>query len=239
MINPIVKVLPFLANSKVLGKYKVWLSLLAAVFTAWQLFSTTGIGSEWGVPSYDTFYKEPRDILVTRVENASEAQQEVAVEFKTALERFKSVTGFDGGDLEQKFNTLNAAFKRSESVAEDVSARVDAVVDASNRLLEEWRNELNDYHDPSLKRKAEAQFDATRAQAEKLIATMRNAEAKIEPVLGAFKDQVLFMKHNLNMQAITSLQQESVLVEASVADLIREMEMSIAEAELFVRELVQ
>jgi len=238
-MNPIIKLLPFLANSKVLGKYKVWVSLLAVALTAWQLFSTTGIGSEWGVPSYDTFYKEPRDILVTRVENASEAQREVAEEFKTALERFKSVTGFDGGDLEKKFNTLNAAFKQSESAAKDVNTRVDAVVDASNRLLEEWRDELDDYHDKNLKQKAELQFDATRTQAEKLIATMRKAEAKIEPVLGAFRDQVLFMKHNLNMQAISSLQQESALVEADVAALIREMEASIAEAEMFVRELTQ
>jgi len=113
------------------------------------------------------------------------------------------------------------------------------VVDASNRLLEEWRDELDDYHDKNLKQKAELQFDATRTQAEKLIATMRKAEAKIEPVLGAFRDQVLFMKHNLNMQAISSLQQESALVEADVAALIREMEASIAEAEMFVRELTQ
>lgn len=236
-MNPIVKLLPFLANSQVFGKYKVWLSLVAAGLMAWQLFSTTGIGSQWGVPSYDTFYKEPRDVLVTRVENASDAQQEVAQEFKTALERFKSVTGFDGGDLEQKFNTLSAAFDKSEKAAKNVNIKVNAVVSASNSLLEEWRDELNEYHDASLKRKAEAQFDATRNQAEKLIATMRKAEAKIEPVLGAFGDQVLFMKHNLNMQAISSLHQESAVVEADVAALIREMEASIAEAEQFVREL--
>jgi len=201
------------------------------------MFSTTGLGSRWGIPSYDTFYQEPRDILVTRVENASEVQQEVAEEFKTALEKFKSVTSFDGGDLEKKFNTLNAAFERSESSATAVTHRVDAVVNASNRLLDEWRNELADYHDPNLRRKAESQFDITREQAQRLIASMRKAEAKIEPVLGAFRDQVLFMKHNLNMQAISSLQQETALVEADVAALINEMEASIAEAESFIREL--
>ena len=151
-MNPIVKLLPFLANSKVVGKYKVWLSLVATGLMVWQLFSTNGIGSQWGVPSYDTFYKEPRDVLVTRVENASEAQQEVAQEFKTALERFKSVTGFDGGDLEQKFNTLSAAFDKSEKAAKNVNTKVNAVVKASNDLLEEWRDELNEYHDATLKR---------------------------------------------------------------------------------------
>ncbi len=236
-MNPLIRFLPMLANSKFLGRYKVWGTLLLSILAAYQLFSTTGIGSQWGVPSYDTFYQEPRDVLVTRVENASEAQQEVAEEFKTALERFKSVTSFQGGDLEQKFNTLNKAFNKSESSAQQVTHRVDAVVTATNRLLDEWRDELSEYHDANFRRKAETQFDATRAQAEKLIASMRAAEAKIEPVLGAFQDQVLFMKHNLNMQAISSLQQETALVEADVEALISEMEASIAEAESFIREL--
>jgi len=226
-----------LANSKFLGRYKIWGTLLLSLLAAYQLFSTTGIGSRWGVPSYDTFYQEPRDVLVTRVENASDAQQEVAEEFKTALERFKSVTSFQGGDLEEKFNTLSKAFNKSESSAQQVTHRVDAVVKATNRLLDEWRDELKEYHDGNLRRKAEAQFDATRNQADKLIASMRAAEAKIDPVLGAFRDQVLFMKHNLNMQAISSLQQETALVEADVEALIREMEASIAEADSFIQEL--
>lgn len=237
-MNPIVKLLPLLASAKVLGKHKKWLTLAVATFGGYQMFSTTGIGADWGIPSYDTFYKEPRDILVTRVENASEVQKDAAEEFKTALEEFKSVTNFEGGDLEKKFNKLNSAFKQSESVASDVNKRVDAVVRATNRLLKEWREELQDYHDPSIKRKAETQFDTTRNQAERLIATMRAAEEKIEPVLGAFRDQVLFIKHNLNMQAISSLQQETAIVEEEVAELIRQMEASINEAESFIRDLI-
>ena len=57
------------------------------------------------------------------------------------------------------------------------------------------------------------------------------------PVLAAFRDQVLFIKHNLNMQAISSLQQENVLIEQDVAALIQEMESSIREAEQFIQAL--
>ena len=34
---------------------------------------------------------------------------------------------------------------------------------------------------------------------------MRLAESRIEPVLKSFRDQVLFLKHNLNAKAIASL----------------------------------
>jgi hypothetical protein len=59
----------------------------------------------------------------------------------------------------------------------------------------------------------------------------------MDPVLAAFKDQVLFLKHNLNARAISSIQQEAEKVKSDVERLIREMEASIAEADKFISEL--
>ena len=66
---------------------------------------------------------------------------------------------------------------------------------------------------------------------------MRKAEEKTTPVLSAFRDQVLFLKHNLNMQAIGSLELESTEIQQNVSDLIKDMEVSIAEARTFLEEL--
>jgi hypothetical protein len=65
-----------------------------------------------------------------------------------------------------------------------------------------------------------------------LIGAMKRAEKKIDPVLAAFKDQVLYLKHNLNAQAIASLQSELASIETDVAKLIKEMEASIREARI-------
>jgi len=230
-MNPaLLKFLPLL-----FAKNKKWLFVFAVIAGAYQLISPNGVGATWGVPSIDTFYKEPRDILVDRVVTARDVQQETAEEFKSALEKFKSVTQFDGGDLEKKFTVLNAAFERSESAAGEVTQRVDQVVKATNNLLEEWRDELADYHDAKLRQRAEQQLDVTRKQAEALIVVMRQAESKTKPVLDAFRDQVLFMKHNLNMQAISALQKETVEIEQDVSALIAEMEASIAQADAFIK----
>jgi hypothetical protein len=68
----------------------------------------------------------------------------------------------------------------------------------------------------------------------KLINAMKRAETKIDPVLAAFRDQVLYLKHNLNAQAIASLQSELASIETDVAKLIKEMEASIREADKFI-----
>jgi len=78
-------------------------------------------------------------------------------------------------------------------------------------------------------------FEQTRQRYSQLIEAMKRAEPKIDPVLLAFRDQVFFLKHNLNAQAIASLHDELATVEVDIASLIKEMEVSIAEADEFIK----
>ncbi len=203
-----------------------WAGLIALLLTGMLL-------SGCDVP-IDQFWKEPRDLLVDRVEAARDAQQTSVEQIQTAMEKFKHVTQFEGGNLEKEFNTLNSAFKRSQSAVEDVSTRIDRVQSATDKLFDEWSQELEKYHDPSLRAKSEQELEATRQRAARMIAAMRRAEAKTKPVLNVFRDQVLFLKHNLNMQAITSLRGETAKIETDVSRLIDEMKASIAEANRFI-----
>ena len=63
---------------------------------------------------------------------------------------------------------------------------------------------------------------------------MRRADAAMDPVLTLFRDQVLFLRHNLNARAIGSLETELADIERATANLIREMERSIEEASRFI-----
>jgi len=175
-----------------------------------------------------------REILVDRVGEARDAQEEAKEQFSSALERFTVVLGFEGGDLQDKYDELNKEFERSESRAEDVSDRIDAVEEVAAALFEEWEDELDLYTNAELKRASQRQLADTKRQYAQLIDAMKRAERKIAPVLNAFRDQVLYLKHNLNAQAIASLKGELASVETDVAALIRDMERSIAEADRFI-----
>jgi len=72
-----------------------------------------------------------------------------------------------------------------------------------------------------------------------MIGAMQGAEMKIGPALDAFRDHVLFLKHNLNAQALASLRSELVTVETDIAGRIKEMEASIAEANAFITAMGQ
>lgn len=175
-----------------------------------------------------------RDILVSRVEEARTAQQEAKEQFKTALQQFTELTGFKGGALQEKYEKLNGEYENSKARAEAVRNRIVAVEDVAEALFAEWKEEIGQYGNADLRRSSQRKFDQTRQHYSRLIAAMKKAESKIPPVLTAFNDQVLYLKHNLNAQAIAALRDELAGVETDIGALIRDMESSIREADSFL-----
>jgi hypothetical protein len=180
-----------------------------------------------------------RDLMVSDVEKARDAQQEAKEQFKSALERFTTVLNVKGGELQDKYDTLNAEYEKSEAKAQAVRDRIASVEDVSAALFKEWEAELKEYSSASLRQNSQKKLTQTRTQYAQLIKAMKRAETKMDPVLAKFKDQVLFLKHNLNAQAIASLKNELVSVEGNIGSLIKEMETSIKEADSFIASMAK
>lgn len=187
----------------------------------------------------EAFGHHKRELLVDRVENARDAQQDAKEQFQTALEKFSTVINFSGGKLEEKYKELKTELEKSESKAKGVRTRLGDVEDVADALFNEWEKELGQYTNDNLRRASEQKLEQTRQRYSQLIEAMKRAESKIDPVLLAFRDQVLFLKHNLNAQAIASLQEEFSSLEADIASLIKEMETSIAEADTFIKAMAK
>lgn len=181
--------------------------------------------------------REKRDILSKRVEAGRKDQEEAKKQFQTALEAFQALTGFDGGNLEETYKKLNKEYERTEDRAKDVSNRIESIEQVAGDMFKEWDNEIGEMTNSDLKSRSRA----LRREAEKryrpLIARMRASETKMKPVLGAFRDQVLFLKHNLNAKAIASLKQTAIKMDGEVAVLVKEIEASIQEADAFIATL--
>jgi Protein of unknown function (DUF2959) len=197
----------------------------------------------WGCSTmyYSTmekFGQEKRDILVKRVSKARDAQAETQEVFKDALEQFGSVVAVDGGNLQKQYNRRRKELERCEDRAEAVGERINDVDRVARDLFKEWKAETKQYQNASFRRDSEAKLRETKRKYERMMEAMRNAESKIEPVLSVFRDQVLFLKHNLNARALASLQGESAQIEMDVNQLIQDLSTAIAEADRFIQTMV-
>jgi len=187
----------------------------------------------------ESFGQHKRDLVVVRVEDASDSLQETKVQFLDALERFESVVNVESGSLEDKYRLLKQQYDFCTMRAEVVSNKIQAIEEVSEALFKEWESELIEYTNRSLRAQSRQQLKLSRQHYMRLLKAMLKAEQKIQPVLGAFRDQVLFLKHNLNANAIAALQHEFSEICFDISQLIIAMEKSISEANRYVNVLVE
>lgn len=193
--------------------------------------------SSTGIAIKESLGYAKREQLVDKVEDARDSQQEAKKQFESALAEFIAVTGVETGELEAQYKKLKGAYDRSESRAETVSSRIRDVERVADALFAEWNNELKQYNSDQLRRASQQQLNDTKSRYEQLLGAMKQAESKMQPVLAAFKDQTLFLKHNLNARAIAALQGTVTQIQSDVTSLIKEMESSIAEANSFIDQM--
>ena len=182
----------------------------------------------------EKFGYEKRDILASRVEDARNDQVKARDQFKTTLQRFQELTGLKGGDLDTKYKSLNSEYEDCKSRADDVTGRINKVDAVAQDMFQEWKQEITQYDSADLRRQSEDKLRQSQDRYRQLLAIMRQSEQSMQPVLRAFHDQVMFLKHNLNAEAIASLQGTSVSIQTDVTALIAQMDRSIAEADKFI-----
>ena len=180
-----------------------------------------------------------RDIVVCRVEEACESLEDTKVQFEDALERFRDLIEVEAGSLDVRYKLIKHQLDLSQSKANMVHDLILAIEDVSQALFLEWEAELDQYTNRSLRAQSRSKLKTSQQHYGRLIKAMHKAEDKIQPVLSAFRDQVLFLKHNLNAQAIAALQHEFFEISLDIAQLIKAMEKSIEEANGFVLTLVE
>ncbi|WP_019019312.1 DUF2959 domain-containing protein [Modicisalibacter luteus] len=178
-----------------------------------------------------------RDVLVDRVEEGRDAQQAAQEQFSSALEQFRAVVQVPESELSQTYDRLNAEYEDSEAAAKRVEARIESIEDVAEALFDEWEDELSLYQSADYRRLSERQLRDTRVRYAEMIEAMHDAADSMQPVLLAMRDNMLFLKHNLNARAIGALRGEVEGLERDVAALRQRMQAAIARSDAFIAEL--
>jgi hypothetical protein len=187
--------------------------------------------------AWEKLGKHKRDLLKDNVERVRDDQQAAAEQFKDALTQLRELYRFEGGDLERTYSRLRSDYERSTARATTVRDRIRKVEQIAADLFAEWEGEAKTITNPRLRQDSELKLLETRRRFEGLHAAMKRAEQSMQPVLTQLNDQVTYLKHNLNAQAIGALRGEALDIEREIQQLIRDMNIAISEADAFIRAL--
>ncbi len=181
--------------------------------------------------------KEKRHLLKSNLEKVQEEQQDASEQFQTVLDRIKEMYGFEGGELESFYSRLSSDYNECEKRAETVRERIENVERIADDLFSEWEGEIDLISNEKLKNDSRRSLDQTRRRYDQMHKALKKAEKNMDPVLANLQDYVLYLKHNLNAQAISSLKTEMQDIEAQVQVLIDDINQSIMEAEQFIKKI--
>jgi hypothetical protein len=187
--------------------------------------------------SMEKIGKEKRDILASRILDARKDQEKAKEQIKTTMEAFQELTGFQGGDLEKVYKRLNGEYEDSAGKAKKLSDRIDSIEKVSADMFREWGAEIDSMGDRDLKTRSRRMLSDTERRHAALMRRMHDVEKRMQPVLQTFHDKVLFLKHNLNARAISSLKQTSLELDKEVSALVLQIDASVQEADAFIATL--
>lgn len=186
----------------------------------------------------EIFGAQKRDIMVAEVQDAYSSLEGVKAQFQSAMEKFRSVLNSNEIKLDAKYKLLKSENKKTEKKAGDIQKNIDAVTKAAEALFTEWETQLNQYTSENLRSMSEQRMQKATNQTMQFVDAMTRANEKAGPALAAFNDLVLFSSHELNAQAIEALNNELISVEEKVDSLIKEIDLSIGEADTLIKLMV-
>ncbi len=184
---------------------------------------------------WESLGKEKRHLLRDEVEDAREDQAKASEEFKDALTRVKELTGFQGGELENVYLGLKDDYEDCAQRAATINDRIANVEQISADLFAEWEVEIGQMTNASFRSSSRQSLARTRDRYNQLHRAMVQARSRMDPVLSRLNDYVLYLKHNLNAQAVGALGSEMGRIEADVDVLIRDIERSLEAADSFLK----
>ncbi len=208
----------------------VALALLSLIFM-------TGCTTIYNATMEGVFGYEKRELFKKSVTSLQEEQKDAQKEFKDALTRLKELYGFSGGELESVYEKVKSSYERYDGEAKAVQSRIENMEDLAKSMFSEWEKEIQQYTNPNLAATSRDQLRQTKDRYAQLSRTVREAETAMQPVLGQLKDNVLFLKHNLNASAIGSLQGEAVGIQKQIEQLLTQMNTAIAASDSFIKTL--
>lgn len=197
----------------------------------------TGCTSIYNATMENVFGYEKRELFKKSVTALQSEQQDAQKEFKDALTRLKELYGFQGGELESVYSKVKSSYDRCEGEAKAVHTRIENMEDLAKSMFSEWEKEIQQYSNPNLAATSREQLRLTKDRYAQLSRTVRDAEATMQPVLSQLKDNVLFLKHNLNASAIGSLQGEASGIQKQIEQLLAQMNTAIAASDSFIKTL--
>ncbi len=177
--------------------------------------------------------KEKRDLLTSKIEDTKDSQKDSQKEVKDILEQVRNKYGLEAKEIESFYDNLKSDYESFKAQANELKGNAKDVRTIAKDLFQEWEQEAYTFKNSSYKRSSLKKLQETKREFNSLSRQMAQSEAQLDQVLNVLRDQVLFLKHNLNAKTLASFEGEFDRIEKEIETLIRRIDQSLSATENF------
>lgn len=194
----------------------------AATVAGLALAATVGAQSDEGVKQVER--------LVKASGNTVKAIADTKLQLMKTMDVYNALMADDAKDRKKLYKDLQREMenteKRRAKISEE-SAKMNAEADT---LFGQWATSAAAIESPDLRKRSEERLQETQAKYDEIGTVGQKAGDLYAPFMGALQDQVTYLGHDLNPDAIASLKPEAAKMNTNADKLVQSIDDTISTA---------
>jgi hypothetical protein len=193
-----------------------------AVLAVLALAATAGAQSDEGVKQVER--------LVKASGNTVKAVADTKLQLVKTLDIYNALMADDAKDRKKLYNSLQKEMENTEkrrATIGEVAATMSAEADT---LFKQWTDSAAAIENADLRKKSEERLAATKASYAEIGTVGQKASDLYGPFMKDLQDQVTFLGHDLNAEAVASLKPEAAKINEAASKLIQSIDDTITTA---------
>jgi hypothetical protein len=166
--------------------------------------------------------------LVKAAGNTSQAMAEAKLQMQKTLDAYNALFADDVKDRKSAYKKLQKEMDGTERRRADIRTRMSAMNIEAEALFKKWADSSAAIDSPDLRKRSDERLSRTKASYAEIGAAAQKTAEIYQPTMKALQDQVTYLSHDLNADAIASLKGDAAKLNAQAQDLLKQVDDLIA-----------
>lgn len=166
--------------------------------------------------------------LVKKAGSTVQAISETKLQLIKTMDVYNSILADDAKDRKGLYKKLQSEMESTEKHRAEIAKRAEAMKVEADAVFKSWADSAVAITSPDLKKRSEERLTKTKARFAEIEAAGQKARETYTPVMKTLQDQVTYLGHDLNAEAVSSLKPDAAKLNTQAQDLGKRIDDTIS-----------
>ena len=166
--------------------------------------------------------------LVKKAGSTAEAITQAKLQFQKTMDVYNAVLADDAKDRKALYKKLQGEMETTEKRRADVLRADDEMKTDADIVFKSWADSTGAIASPDLKKRSEERLAKTKERCAQIQAAGHRVGEAYLPFMSTLKDQVTYLGHDLNAEAVASLKKDAAKVNAQAQEVTKRVDEAVA-----------